>query len=210
MAILHLVRSAPAAAIHERQPVQRRLQQRSAGLQQRRPQALLSRLFPLAAPASADLLAAVDGSQRGLVPKNKQQILEAVEQLAGQGRGTVRSMIEPAILPMADADANPGPTNSLTQNDASKVSGTWKLLWTTEKETLWILKNAGLFGTQGGDVYQVRAAGAHMAAAWQPYHHTLTACGCLCLPHLLQGCGCRRQHAAERYNVSTRGSVCGG
>ena len=31
-----------------------------------------------------------------------------------------------------------------------------RLLWTTEKETLWILKNAGLFGTAAGDVYQAR------------------------------------------------------
>ncbi len=36
------------------------------------------------------------------------------------------------------------------------ISATWRLLWTTEKETLFILKNAGLFGTVAGEVYQVR------------------------------------------------------
>jgi hypothetical protein len=41
---------------------------------------------------------------------------------------------------------------------ADKASGTWRLVWTTEKETLWIIKNAGLFGTKAGEVYQVRAA----------------------------------------------------
>lgn len=35
------------------------------------------------------------------------------------------------------------------------VNGTWKLLWTTEKETLFIIKYAGIFNTQAGDVLQV-------------------------------------------------------
>mmetsp|Transcript_11414 Transcript_11414/g.27086 ORF Transcript_11414/g.27086 Transcript_11414/m.27086 type:complete len:222 (+) Transcript_11414:92-757(+) len=39
-----------------------------------------------------------------------------------------------------------------TGND---LSATWKLLWTTEKETLFILDKAPLFGTKAGDVYQV-------------------------------------------------------
>jgi hypothetical protein len=47
---------------------------------------------------------------------------------------------------LAAAEAVP-PPGSLT--------GTWKLVWTTEKETLWLLKNAGLFGTAAGDVFQV-------------------------------------------------------
>lgn len=48
-----------------------------------------------------------------------------------------------------------------------------RLLWTTEKETLWILKNAGLFGTAAGDVYQARLPLApivrccwHQACCW--------------------------------------------
>jgi hypothetical protein len=28
-------------------------------------------------------------------------------------------------------------------------------VWTTEKETLWIIQNSGLFGTKAGDVFQV-------------------------------------------------------
>ncbi|KAK9804798.1 hypothetical protein WJX72_006110 [[Myrmecia] bisecta] len=36
----------------------------------------------------------------------------------------------------------------------SGLSACWKLLWTTEKETLFILKKAGLFGTKAGEVYQ--------------------------------------------------------
>lgn len=37
----------------------------------------------------------------------------------------------------------------------SSLSGTWRLLWTTEKEQLFIIKNAGFFGTKAGDVLQV-------------------------------------------------------
>ncbi|KAF9617108.1 hypothetical protein IFM89_033274 [Coptis chinensis] len=43
--------------------------------------------------------------------------------------------------------------NSVTTD--SSLSATWKMLWTTEKEQLFIIKNASLFGTQTGDVLQV-------------------------------------------------------
>ncbi|PQM33249.1 putative plastid-lipid-associated protein 11 [Prunus yedoensis var. nudiflora] len=35
------------------------------------------------------------------------------------------------------------------------LSATWRLLWTTEKEQLFIIQNASLFGTRTGDVLQV-------------------------------------------------------
>lgn len=37
------------------------------------------------------------------------------------------------------------------------VDATWRLLWSTEKETQFIVKNAGIFGTEAGDIYQVIA-----------------------------------------------------
>jgi hypothetical protein len=45
-----------------------------------------------------------------------------------------------------------------TTTQASTLSATWKLLWTTEKETLFIVKNAPVFGTKAGGVYQASAA----------------------------------------------------
>ena len=43
-----------------------------------------------------------------------------------------------------------------SSHGARALSGTWRLVWTTEKETLFILRNAGLFGTtQAGEVFQV-------------------------------------------------------
>nr|KYP54477.1 hypothetical protein KK1_000665 [Cajanus cajan] len=42
---------------------------------------------------------------------------------------------------------------SVTTGDA--LSATWRLLWTTEKEQLFIIEKAPLFGTRAGDVLQV-------------------------------------------------------
>ncbi|PKI42025.1 hypothetical protein CRG98_037587 [Punica granatum] len=39
--------------------------------------------------------------------------------------------------------------------DGSLLSATWRLLWTTEKEQLFIIENARWFGTAAGDVLQV-------------------------------------------------------
>lgn len=76
------------------------------------------------------LLDAIRGTERGVStsPEAKAKIMSAVEELkhAGAGSKTVDS-----------------------------TSATWRLLWTTEKESLWIIKNAGLFGTKAGEVYQV-------------------------------------------------------
>lgn len=35
------------------------------------------------------------------------------------------------------------------------LSATWRMLWTTEKEQLFIVEKAPLFGTQAGDILQV-------------------------------------------------------
>ncbi|KAL1213559.1 putative plastid-lipid-associated protein 11 [Cardamine amara subsp. amara] len=43
--------------------------------------------------------------------------------------------------------------SSTTTGDS--LSATWRLLWTTEKEQLFIIEKAGLFGTRAGDVLQV-------------------------------------------------------
>ncbi|XP_024010010.1 probable plastid-lipid-associated protein 11, chloroplastic [Eutrema salsugineum] len=43
--------------------------------------------------------------------------------------------------------------SSVTTGDS--LSATWRLLWTTEKEQLFIIEKAGLFGTRAGDVLQV-------------------------------------------------------
>lgn len=61
-----------------------------------------------------------------------------------------------ALVNQLQADSS----NSVT-TDSELLSATWRLLWTTEKETQFILKNAGLFGTCAGDVYQVLNAASH-------------------------------------------------
>ncbi|CAL9037997.1 probable plastid-lipid-associated protein 11, chloroplastic [Musa acuminata AAA Group] len=83
--------------------------------------------------AKADLLALIADQERGLRtqsdPRKRAEIIAAVEALGALGRGQVTT--------------------------GSSLSGTWRMLWTTEKEQLFIIKNAPLFGTRTGDVLQV-------------------------------------------------------
>lgn len=83
--------------------------------------------------AKRHLLRLVSDQDRGLKsqsdPQKLAQIIEAIDSLAAIGRGTVTT------------------DNSL--------SATWRMLWTTEKEQLFIIKNAPIFRTSAGDVLQV-------------------------------------------------------
>jgi PAP_fibrillin len=99
------------------------------------PRAFLNKLFgqSTATPASKTalnrLLSTIDGTNRGQSTSKASLaiIKECFEELEASGPvGTEKS-----------------------------ISGTWRLVWTTEKETLFILKNAGLFGTNAGEVFQV-------------------------------------------------------
>lgn len=85
------------------------------------------------AAAVQRLLSAVEGAERGLSTskQQRQEVLAAAAELAELG-------------------------SSSTTTSPGQLSATWRLLWTTEKETLFILEKAGLFGTAAGEVYQVR------------------------------------------------------
>ncbi|KAJ6806348.1 putative plastid-lipid-associated protein 11 [Iris pallida] len=83
--------------------------------------------------AKSNLLNLISDQERGLRtqqdPSKRDEIVESIERLAALGKG-------------ADTTGPP-------------LSGTWRMLWTTEKEQLFIIRNAGLFGTATGDVLQV-------------------------------------------------------
>ncbi|KAL2491260.1 putative plastid-lipid-associated protein 11 [Abeliophyllum distichum] len=83
--------------------------------------------------AKRNLLRLISDQNRGLKtqsdPQKLSQIIEAVDSLAAIGRDTVTT--------------------------GESLSATWRLLWTTEKEQLFIIKNAPFFGTAAGDVLQV-------------------------------------------------------
>eukprot|EP00850_Spirogloea_muscicola_P013697 SM000094S24714 [mRNA] locus=s94:307657:309735:- [translate_table: standard] len=80
-----------------------------------------------------DLLAAIAGSERG------------VRTCTAQERGAVLRPVE-ALAALGAEAVTTGPG----------LSATWRLLWTTERETLFILRRAaGWFGTRAGDVLQV-------------------------------------------------------
>ncbi|KAI3435994.1 hypothetical protein D9Q98_002051 [Chlorella vulgaris] len=75
------------------------------------------------------LLTSIEGSERGLCTANGDAVLAAAMELAQLGIGQT--------------------------NTDDRLSATWRLLWTTEKETLFILKRAPWLRTAAGDVFQV-------------------------------------------------------
>ncbi|KAI3844273.1 hypothetical protein MKW92_023020 [Papaver armeniacum] len=85
--------------------------------------------------AKNDLLDLIADEERGVKtqenPLKRMQIIKAIEALRVAGKNS-------------------------TTTSAASLSDTWRMLWTTEKEQLFIIKNAYLFGgTQAGDILQV-------------------------------------------------------
>lgn len=81
------------------------------------------------------------------------ELLELTERTQ---RGTkTDSVTRKKIMTLVDAfeDLQKG-----QQTIGDVLNATWKLAWTTEKETLFIINTAWLFGTKAGDVYQVTAS----------------------------------------------------
>ncbi|EFJ38735.1 hypothetical protein SELMODRAFT_36937, partial [Selaginella moellendorffii] len=82
-----------------------------------------------------ELLGLISDDERGLRSqkdkRRKERILRAFEALA------------------AESASSDGITTD------SRLSGTWRMLWTTEKEQLFIVDKAPLFGTRAGDILQV-------------------------------------------------------
>jgi hypothetical protein len=78
---------------------------------------------------------------------------------AAGGRAAVEAAVDVlAELAAEDAAAGRPPT------DASRLSATWRLLWTTERETLFLLEK-GLFRVgPAGESYQARACALTAAA----------------------------------------------
>jgi hypothetical protein len=91
------------------------------------------------------------------VQKRKNEIMRLVlERVESTKRGTVQSASERnAIVELLQE------LRELSEEDAVNpklMNGTWRLLWTTEKEILAIIRDGGLaswFGTAAGDVLQV-------------------------------------------------------
>ena len=129
------------------------------------------------------LLQAIDGTDRGMrtSPEQKTAILEAVAQLEDLGRGSITtsgSISATWKLLWTTEKAQPLLTcacmhaclaaGPLPLSLVNQISAAWR------QETLFILKNAGIFGTTAGDVYQARHvhALACMLAAIQHLIHT--------------------------------------
>ncbi|KAH1130001.1 hypothetical protein J1N35_001379 [Gossypium stocksii] len=98
-----------------------------------KPQFTCSSLTTQSQSAKQHLLNLISDQERGLKTQNdtnkRDSIIKAIDAMAVLGR------------------------NNVTTGDS--LSATWRLLWTTEKEQLFIIEKAYLFGTQAGDVLQV-------------------------------------------------------
>uniref|UniRef100_A0A0E0KTM2 Plastid lipid-associated protein/fibrillin conserved domain-containing protein n=1 Tax=Oryza punctata TaxID=4537 RepID=A0A0E0KTM2_ORYPU len=112
------------------------------------------RLAPARPPAAGGFLRALFPSRRSRPPPAKDELLRLI---ADQHRG-LDTQSDPSrladIVSCIDALAASAPGDD-TVSDANKLSGTWRLLWTTEQEQLFIVRNAPFFRTAAGDVLQV-------------------------------------------------------
>lgn len=83
--------------------------------------------------AKQHLLSLISDQDRGLKTQNNPakltSIVSAIDDLGALGKDSITT--------------------------GGSLSATWRLLWTTEKEQLFIIQNASLFGTRTGDVLQV-------------------------------------------------------
>ncbi|GLC41136.1 hypothetical protein PLESTB_001795200 [Pleodorina starrii] len=102
-----------------------------------------------AAPRRA-LVRARASATSSQVESVKRELLEVVSRT---GRGVSTSPADLRLIQEAVAELRRAGADSETTDPSQ--SGTWELLWTSEKETLFILERAPLFGTQTGAVYQV-------------------------------------------------------
>nr|XP_043620911.1 probable plastid-lipid-associated protein 11, chloroplastic isoform X2 [Erigeron canadensis] len=100
------------------------------------------------------------GTTRSSLSSQSQSLSSAksnlLDLISNQNRGISTQSDPQKLLQITDAIDTIALLNrdQITTNNAS-LSGTWRLLWTTEKEQLFIIKNAGFFGTKAGDVLQV-------------------------------------------------------
>ncbi|GIL45968.1 hypothetical protein Vafri_3079 [Volvox africanus] len=85
----------------------------------------------------------------------KQELLEVVSRT---GRGVSTSPAD--LRSIQNAVAELRRAGEGTETTGKDQTGTWELLWTSEKETIFILERAPLFGTKAGAVYQVIDAGS--------------------------------------------------
>ncbi|KAH7405295.1 hypothetical protein KP509_15G064500 [Ceratopteris richardii] len=94
----------------------------------------LSEVSSKGSTARDDLLDLVSDQERGLKTqkdsKKREKIIKAIDSLTVLGK------------------------DMITTSDQS-LSGTWRMLWTTEKEQLFIIEKAPVFGTEAGDILQV-------------------------------------------------------
>ena len=78
----------------------------------------------------------------------KKNLLNLVKDSKRGIAGPPRPVVETAVDNLIDAASGTGPP------PPSSLAATWELVYTSEREVLWLIENGGVFGTETGAVYQ--------------------------------------------------------
>ncbi|GIL71736.1 hypothetical protein Vretimale_828 [Volvox reticuliferus] len=100
-------------------------------------------------------LARARARYKSQVESVKQELLEVVSRT---DRGVSTSPADLRAIQSAVAELRRAGEG--TETTGKEQTGTWELVWTSEKETIFILERAPLFGTKAGAVYQVIDTGS--------------------------------------------------
>lgn len=84
----------------------------------------------------------------------RNELLSAIE---GLERGVKNAEMPERVAKVLDILREIEARDCCPPVSAKVLTGDWKLLWTTEKETLFILQKVGVLGIAAGDVWQVLA-----------------------------------------------------
>lgn len=96
-------------------------------------------------------------SRRGAIARAKQALRQCV---AGTARGVssgsgTRAAVEALVDQLAAFSRAEVAAGGVAPTDAGVLTGCWRLLWTSERETLWLLENGLPFtGCAAGESYQ--------------------------------------------------------
>ena len=110
-----------------------------------------ARVRSRAPPVSALQGLLASWQQKNTRRQTKEQMLRAID---GTERGQ-RLGSRPAVEAATDALAATVDASGLGNTDAKVLSSCWRLLWTSERETLFLLKNGLPFLGAAGESYQV-------------------------------------------------------
>jgi len=106
-----------------------------------------------ASEAKSALLALVSASDRGLRPTSRAEVERQVDVLVASASATDATS---SRRPGWSLGGGPRAVGMVSGTNGDELSGCWRLVWTSEKETLWLLENGiPLTRLEASESYQV-------------------------------------------------------